>query len=207
MAKLDLAPVRDFEDDYYERLRINPIAQESVELRKEAERIGPAGSTLVMLSRDLLLGRPYEGFFDRELYASSARLAQFMCARNMPDAFYYARFATEHTPAGYEGLIDQYEVIFGGRLSLILSASGIARDFYAARELVIRARRLARISEDPNNVVFAKREMSEQERRETRSRFGKVAWAASGAIWLPLGSTEKPGKLTRRGVAQRACAA
>jgi tetratricopeptide (TPR) repeat protein len=141
--------------------------------------------------------------FDRERYATTARLAQALCASGeFERAVQFAEKAVDLTPEGFEytgwKVEDQYEVIFGGRLSLIMATSDTEGHLHEARELAIRARRLARLSENPEKVSFTNREMDQAHRKETRSRFGKVAWVATGNIWTPLGA--------RRKISQRVCA-
>lgn len=226
MAEFDFADKkRDFEDSYYSSLEGSADVQEAINRRNEgweAFKFGfqQAGINLINSSVGILSGCPE--VFGRERYASEARLAQALCAAGeFAEAAYHARGALALTPARFisnwygldEGLEitaslpDQYEVIFGARLSLALAGSNVPGDLDVARAMAAEAKGLAKISENRAWVVFANREMSEEERKATRSRFGKVAWVASGAIRLPLGSEDNPGKLTRRGVAQRVCAA
>lgn len=93
---------------------------------------------------------------------------------------------------------DQYEVIFSGVLSLVLATSSNHQDLRPAAVSADRARRLARISERRDRVAFADRGISTERREETRSRFGQLAWLATGNVYLPLG--------TRRRVAQKVLA-
>lgn len=95
---------------------------------------------------------------------------------------------------------DQYRIIFGGRLSLVLAASMTEGDLRFASELAAEARKLAPLSEDPTRVVFIDKEMAEERRIETRFNFGRIARVASITAHAPITLG------MRRKIAQRVCA-
>lgn len=233
MAEFDFVDSKTvFEDSYYERLNNDPEALGAIDRRNQGWEVFKSGSflegiELLQSSFEAFLNHP--GGFERERYASTARLAQALCAAGeFSEAALRARSSVILTPPRVSSRWcdldeelkvivsspDQYEIIFGGRLSLILAGSSVPGDLDVARTIAAEARALAKISENRAWVVFAADpdenktpEEDEAWRRETRSKFGKVAWAATGAIRLPLGSNDNPAKFTRRGVAQRICAA
>ncbi len=232
--KTPVEQLRDFEQSYYSsrpEAVLEAIEQRDAGWPAASEQGGRVVNLgLLAESCETLAEVPEK--FNRERFASLARYAQALCADGQFDqARGQALAAVEVTPkplertrpisvlfGGYDfrtsEFPDQYEVIFVGRLSLALAASTREGDLHTARSLAERARRLARISEDPNRVAFpaGPEDMDEERRRETRSEFGKVAWVATGAIWMPLTAPEAVSSrfkypLSRQDVAQRVCAA
>lgn len=214
---------RDFEEGYYNALDELPDVLEAVqgvETGREQYRNGYPDIAVPTLdnSVSILSSGDLHPSFYRERYAAHARYAQVLCAiGDYERAREEAIRAIDVTPLNYRfvdfkhPLIDQYRVIFEGRLALILAASGEDVDLYTARDLAANARRIARISQRIDKVAFADTKMSADERAETRSKYGWVAWAATAGIWLPLNNpravarvTELP--LSRRSLAKYVCA-
>ncbi|MDQ5914054.1 MAG: hypothetical protein QG623_673 [Patescibacteria group bacterium] len=186
------------------------------------------GTQRILESRNILLdrvGRPGELYGDlcdteqikklfvRESYASIARLAQALCAEGeFEDAFHNAILAQAHRPYSFIQEVrlsgddsdeqrqlfayyDQYRAIFSGRLGLVLSTSS---DHASDRQITEEARGLARVSEDPDYVLFANNDMTQAQRDATVKNFTLIARAATVASYAPLPIA--------RAIAQRVCA-
>lgn len=221
--------VRFEEGKYSTALKFTPEVMEARDLRDDGWREFRDGNrdiglSLLDQSADALGSAP--DVFAREVFATDARIAQAYCVLGeFGKAAEIANRALDNMPKrimrfeGWDlGFIsefglnpDQYEVTFSGRLSLILGTSGNDADFRNARELAIKARRLARVSERPDRVVFADKKMTDDERKSARSKHRKAAWAASIGWMLPLTvpdviSKKSPIPPSRRDMAQAVCA-
>ncbi len=221
--------VEYFEGIYRSALKVVPEVSAGREIRDigwDEFRTGSKDKGLLMLNGSAELLSHASQMFSREVFATDARIAQAYCVLGeFGKAAEIANRALDNMPKrimrfeGWDlGFIsefglnpDQYEVTFSGRLSLILGASGNDADFRNARELAIKARRLARISERPDRVVFADKKMTDDERKGARSKHRKAAWAASIGWMLPLTvpdviSKKSPIPPSRRDMAQAVCA-
>jgi hypothetical protein len=208
--------VRDFEDVYNGAVNSSTVVSDAITARNEGWdtfRSGAWNTGLGMITDSVrLLGSvedlgfdrglaftPHIPGFKREAYASVARLAQAQCAagifddaaetadlarRLTPDLVYLDGGGTDTEVLG--NLVDQYEVIFSGRLALVLSAvKGGSKSFYTIH-MVERAKKIAVISEDHRKVVFSNREFTEEERCATATKFSKVASIAGMNQRIPI---------------------
>lgn len=211
--KLHEAGIRDFEDEYYDSRP--PIVLEAIEARDEGWRLAKLGQLsegldLVRNSQlNLIAYRALPDYrFEREFFATTARKAQIEAmAGNFGAAVSSAAhvirnimpsdFTVQLEGDGdvFENRPDQYSIIFGGSLALILSASNWRDDRATGKGIARTARYNARWSEDPDNVIFTNREMSPEERVATQERFEKMAIAANLAYLLP------PVPVVREGIA------
>lgn len=221
--------VEYFEGIYRSALKVVPEVSAGREIRDigwDEFRTGSKDKGLLMLNGSAELLSHASQIFSREVFATDARIAQAYCVLGeFGKAAEIANRALDNMPKrimrfeGWDlGFIsefglnpDQYEVTFSGRLSLILGTSGNDADFRNARELAIKARRLARVSERPDRVVFADKKMTDDERKSARSKHRKAAWAASIGWMLPLTvpdaiSKKSPIPPSRRDMAQAVCA-
>jgi hypothetical protein len=100
--------LRDFEDDYNSRVGDNDIVQEAIHLRNvgwDSFRNGQKEPGIVNLYRSysLLEGASPGLRFKRENYATTARIAQALCANGeFEKAAAFARDALEMTPVGFD---------------------------------------------------------------------------------------------------------
>lgn len=196
------ADIRAFEDEYYASRP--PVVLDAIGARDEGWRMAKTGDIdgglrVATGSKDLLMCYGIDSEdnrFSREYFASVARIAQiYAIAGNYTLASYNALCAVRRTPEAhtvalddefaFEYRPDQYSIIFGGSLALILSTSNWHDDRVLGKGVAARARVDARWSEDPENVIFTDREMKPEQRTATQSKFEKIAIAANLAYLLP----------------------
>lgn len=145
---------------------------------------------------DLFCGKPEHGLgnvrYTRELFATLSRLSVASAINGEWEyALGHANGAWDLAlpnpdPEGepFGGLPDQYQVTFSGQLALVL-ACGSRKDGATARQLSTTARHLYLRSENPAEVVFPDREMTQAERDASVEKHGKIAEASRWVANVP----------------------
>ena len=224
-----LAAKRQFEDRYYGLVGSKKEVGKAIRLRNDgwntfkategSEGLGDLKSSVDML---IDLG-PQRREFGREMYASWARYAMALCVRGkMSEAQVFAMDAFNLSPQGFfpeqstgglhDGVVypDQFLIDFGPIITAIFATNSGDMNVRVARSFAENAAKIAELSQDPDRVIFADRDMSDTERAEARSADVALAKLVIAAVELPerVQGVEVPTlSLTREGFARYVCAA